>query len=236
MFHVPTGTWELFFGSCARDSRRSKVFVLCGGSGLAICRYHPPPPPLLLSVGSLQMILASTDPAVDAGWVDSVGLTVLHRVAEALDLPYLALLLEERQKSQGRRCVDLSARMSSWRVRRTAAGVAPPGSDRNVVGNLFMDHSTTAFETIVVGGDLFWLAWHVTAVFATLKLSQVVYLQVQSFEHEDFQDRRCVYFFPNLPSSCLSQLQTTPVRGDTKDTPCDACLYLRSAREVLREQ
>ncbi|CAN0547659.1 unnamed protein product, partial [Ectocarpus sp. 12 AP-2014] len=49
------------------------------------------------------MILARTDPAVDAGWVDSVGLTVLHRVAETLDLPYLTLLLEERQKSQERR-------------------------------------------------------------------------------------------------------------------------------------
>ncbi|CAM9178065.1 unnamed protein product, partial [Scytosiphon promiscuus] len=49
------------------------------------------------------MVLASVDPAVDAGWVDSAGLTVLHRVSEALDLPYLALLLEERQKSQERR-------------------------------------------------------------------------------------------------------------------------------------
>lgn len=49
-----------------------------------------------------QMVLASTEPAVDAGCVDSAGLTVLHRVAEALDLSYLGLLLEERQKSQGK--------------------------------------------------------------------------------------------------------------------------------------
>lgn len=48
-----------------------------------------------------QMILESVEPAVDAGAVDSAGLTVLHRVSQALDLPYLALLLEERQKSQG---------------------------------------------------------------------------------------------------------------------------------------
>lgn len=47
------------------------------------------------------MILESVDPAVDAGAVDSAGLTVLHRVAQALDLPYLLLLLEERKKSQG---------------------------------------------------------------------------------------------------------------------------------------
>lgn len=47
------------------------------------------------------MILENTDPAVDVGAVDSAGLTVLHRVAQALDLSYLALLLEERQKSQG---------------------------------------------------------------------------------------------------------------------------------------
>lgn len=47
------------------------------------------------------MILESKDPAVDAGAVDSAGLTVLHRVTQALDLAYLALLLEERQTSQG---------------------------------------------------------------------------------------------------------------------------------------
>lgn len=49
----------------------------------------------------LQMILKGAEPAVDAGAVDSAGLTVLHRVSQALDLAYLALLLEERQKSQG---------------------------------------------------------------------------------------------------------------------------------------
>lgn len=48
-----------------------------------------------------QMILEGDDPPVDAGAVDSAGLTVLHRVAQALDHPYLAMLLEERQKSQG---------------------------------------------------------------------------------------------------------------------------------------
>lgn len=48
-----------------------------------------------------QMIMASIDPAVDAGAVDSAGLTVLHRVAQAVDLPFLSLLLEERHKSQG---------------------------------------------------------------------------------------------------------------------------------------
>lgn len=54
-----------------------------------------------------QMILESTDPAVDAGAVDSAGLTVLHRVSQALDLQYLALLLEERQKCQGKRATRI---------------------------------------------------------------------------------------------------------------------------------
>lgn len=48
-----------------------------------------------------QMVLECVDPAVDAGAVDHSGLTVLHRVAQGLDLAYLSLLLEERQKSQG---------------------------------------------------------------------------------------------------------------------------------------
>ena len=63
-----------------------------------------PTPPSLPPCSRLcppQMVLGSNDPTVDAGWVDSAGLTVLHRVAEALDLSYLGLLLEERQKSQG---------------------------------------------------------------------------------------------------------------------------------------
>ncbi|CBN74776.1 Heat shock protein 40 like protein/ DnaJ domain containing protein [Ectocarpus siliculosus] len=75
------------------------------------------------------MILASTDPAVDAGWVDSVGLTVLHRVAEALDLPYLALLLEERQKSQERRdqiLLDERCLLKGWTPLHYAAAEGSP--------------------------------------------------------------------------------------------------------------
>ncbi|CAM9753747.1 unnamed protein product, partial [Choristocarpus tenellus] len=51
----------------------------------------------------LGVLLECANPQVDAGVVDTAGLTVLHRVAEALDLPYLGLLLEERKKSQERR-------------------------------------------------------------------------------------------------------------------------------------
>lgn len=95
-------------------ARRSRRVVLLRTRSAAACATFPSrgcsviSTPFLISYHfrrcrplSLQMILASADPAVDAGWVDSAGLTVLHRVAEALDLPYLALLLEERQKSQG---------------------------------------------------------------------------------------------------------------------------------------
>lgn len=63
------------------------------------------------------MVLAQVDPAVDAGCVDSAGLTVLHRVAEALDLPYLGLLLEERQKSQGMAELSLACLPTSIRPR-----------------------------------------------------------------------------------------------------------------------
>lgn len=102
MFDVPTEKGVVFL--CVR-SRQPAIEGFLSFAVVVLPDAGITPPPLCLSIGPLQMILASTDPAVDAGWVDSVGLTVLHRVAEALDLPYLALLLEERQKSQGGCCL-----------------------------------------------------------------------------------------------------------------------------------
>lgn len=61
-----------------------------------------------------QMILASDSPQVDAGSVDSAGLTVLHRVVEALDLGYLDLLLKERHKSQGALLRGEPLRRKTW--------------------------------------------------------------------------------------------------------------------------
>lgn len=89
-----------FFCCFLRTQRAATLYRNVSLSPLPPSPLPPPRPPFPRRL-CLQMVLSRVDPAVDAGAVDSAGLTVLHRVGQALDLPYLALLLEERSKSQG---------------------------------------------------------------------------------------------------------------------------------------